>query len=100
MDKATKEKILEMACLCEGCLEKSYRDIDGCWDCENRGTYDGAVKMAEWKRQQMIEKTIDWLKENADKYVGRALEEYDMQYYGCISIDNLIEDFKKAMKEE
>lgn len=60
MDKATKEKILEMARLCDGCLEKSYAD-DGCWDCENRGIYDGATKMAEWKDKQFEEERKELL---------------------------------------
>lgn len=61
---------------------------------------DYLLEMAEWKQQQMVEKAVKWLKENTDKYVGREIEEYDMQYYGHINIDSLIDDFKQAMKEE
>ena len=60
LDKATKEKILEMARLCDGCLEKSYAD-DGCYSCENRGIYDGATKMAEWKNEQFEEERKELL---------------------------------------
>lgn len=72
----------------EECIS-NYQDVFSC-----------ALEVAEWMKQQMVEKTAKWLKENADKYVGRELEEYDMQYYGHINKDNLIEDFKQAMKEE
>ena len=69
MDNATKEKIFEMAALCDGCLEKSHAD-DGCWNCENRGTYYGALKMAEWKQQQMTEKAVEWLEEHITEYAS------------------------------
>lgn len=96
MDKATEDKILEMAALCDGCLEKSYRDIDGCWNCENRGTYDGAMKMAEWKRQQMIEKTIDWL----DSIMYYVSKEDKRLVCNFTNFDELINYYKEAMIEE
>lgn len=89
MDKATKDKILEMTCLCDGCLEKSYAD-DGCWDCENRGTYHGALKMAEWKQQQMIDKTI--------KFIYHKMN--DTNELDVHNIEKLINDYKEAIKEE
>lgn len=95
MDKATKEKILKMACLCDKCLEKSHAD-DGCWDCENRGTYDGATKMAEWKQQQMIEKTIEWL----DSIMCYVSKEDKRLVCNFTSFDELIDDYKQAMTEE
>lgn len=89
MDKATKEKILEMAALCEGCLEKSYAD-DGCYSCENRGTYYGALKMAEWKQQQMIDKTIEFIYHKMN----------DTNELDVHNIEKLINDYKEAMREE
>ena len=53
MDNATKEKILEIAELCNGCLEgKSLHPSDGCYSCENRGAYYGAKDIIEWKKEK------------------------------------------------
>lgn len=90
MDKATKEKILEMAKLCDGCLERSFSDFDGCYSCENRGTYYGALKMAEWKQKQMVEKAVKWLKENESSYWSEEVA----------TPEELLDDFRKAMWEE
>ena len=96
MDNATKEKIFEMAALCDGCLERSYAD-DRCWDCENRGTYYGALKMAEWKDQQFEEEKKRWIE--------KACKWFDEEK-ACFADDDgdldmdFNEEFKKAMLEE
>lgn len=46
-------------------------------------------KMAKWKQQQMIEKAVDWLKENEARYWS---SEYDTP-------QRLLDDFKEAMEE-
>ena len=47
----------------------------------------GALEMAKWKNQQMIE----WLDKNAWKYAKDHQE---------VNTDKMIEDFKQAMEEE
>lgn len=49
---------------------------------------DAAMKMAEWKEQQMIEKTVKWIKSQMIPYRASPLE-----------IFNYIENFKKYMEE-
>lgn len=66
-------------------------------DTESAG-YECAIKMAEWKEQQMIEKAVNWLNNNIGAYL-----DYEAPKYGCsVEIDkiSLIEDFKKAMEEQ
>lgn len=58
-------KIGPQKTLRSGCLEgKPLHPSDGCYYCEDRGAYYGALKMAEWKQQQMTEKAVEWLKEH------------------------------------
>lgn len=64
----------------------------GIGDCEFEAT-QAALEMAQWKEQQMIDKATEWLK-------NRTMGDL------CLSIDNkslvneFIESFKQAMKEE
>lgn len=48
-----------------------------------------AEKMAKWKQQQMIEKAVNWLKENEAGYWSSE--------YGTPR--RLLDDFKEAMEE-
>lgn len=97
MDKATKEKILEMACLCDRCLEKSHAD-DGCWNCENRGTYHGALKMAEWMKQRMIEKAAEWM--DNELYLFYSGSEHWVASHKKVNVKEFIDNFKKNMEEQ
>ena len=82
MDKIVEEKAMELAFEYAPSLEDSPRTI----------VIDNAcMKMAEWMKQQMIEKAVKWLKENAGMYW------YDDIYIDCP--DELLENFKKAMEE-
>ena len=57
--------------------------------------YDAGMEMAQWKEEQMIEKACEWLKDNANDY----LDWYDWE--SCrVNIDELLYDFRKAMKGE
>ena len=53
--------------------------------------HQAAMAMAEWKEQQIIY----WLKNKAANYV--VCEEAEFSHY---AIKSMIEDLKKAMKEE
>lgn len=57
---------------------------------------DYLSEMAEWKREQMIEKTIDWL----DSIMDYVSEEDKRLVCNFKNFDELVNDFKKAMKEE
>lgn len=51
------------------------------------------IAASEWADKTMIEKTINWLKENAVNYMVYIVsEECD-----ALDIDKLVNDFKKAM---
>jgi hypothetical protein len=55
---------------------------------------DGMKQIARWKRDQMIKKACEWLKDNIDDYysVGDGGDEFDGYF------DEMIVDFKKAME--
>lgn len=57
---------------------------------------DLLLEMAEWKREQIIEKTIDWL----DSIMYYVSEEDKRLVCNFTNFDELVNDFKKAMKEE
>lgn len=61
------------------------------------------IKIAEWKEEQMVEKTIKWFDEHFDANIydeigGRKAAE--ILTYDFKSFVSMIEDFKKAMKGE
>ncbi len=103
MDKATKEKILEIAGLCNRCLEGNpSHPSDGCYSCDDRGAYYGALKMAEWKQVQMIEKAVKWLEDNINNYIfndtyqlpsGKKSRDWFKIKSECFS------DFRNAMED-
>lgn len=96
MDNATKEKILEIAGLCNGCLEgKSSHPSDGCYSCEDRGAYYGALKMAEWKQQQMTERAVKWLEEHITEYA--SFDDADIS--DSENKARFFDDFEMAMDE-
>ncbi len=53
---------------------------------------DYLLEMAEWKEQQMIDKAVEWLKNNIhDYYTTNEFEQW---------FDEMFKDFKQAMMEE
>lgn len=58
---------------------------------------DGARAAMEWKEQQMIEKAVEWLKNNIHDYYNG-----DSEFAVCnwLTEDEFINNFKKAMKGE
>lgn len=68
----------------EECIS-NYQDVFSC-----------ALEVAEWKQQQMIEKTIDWL----DSIMYYVSKEDKRLVCNFTSFDELIDDYKQAMKEE
>ena len=59
--------------------------------------YDCAIAMAEWKKQQMIDKACEWMEKNISEYEDIY---YDIGGYAFpeFYIENFIKDFKKAME--
>ena len=51
---------------------------------------DLLLEMAEWKRKQMVEKAVKWLKDYGSSYWS---EEY-------ATPEEVLDDFRKAMEEE
>lgn len=65
--------------------------------------YGAAMKMAEWKEKEMIEKAVKWMEDNINNYIVN--DQYELPN-GSMSRDWLkvksecFTDFKKAMKGE
>lgn len=53
-------------------------------------------KGSNWRKQQIIEKTIDWL----DSIMDYVSEKDKRLVCNFTNFDELVNDFKKAMKEE
>jgi len=84
--------------------QEKAREIykDNLYDCEVRGVVQDEQeilfmleKMAQWKQQQMIEKAVKWLKDNAGTYHRFNVNENRFYY----NYNILIDDFEKAMEE-
>lgn len=58
-------------------------------------------EMAEWKKQQMIDKACEWLGKNIIKYRNWEYNEFHecVEYDGSYDIEKMINDFKKVMEE-
>lgn len=61
-------------------------------------SYWAAMKMAEWKEQQMIDKAVDVLEKTTHDYFDGDLEFMVADCY--LTKEGFIEDFKKFMKRE
>lgn len=85
-----EEKAKELAKLTNPKLAK-YPNLSAVYDYG----LDCAMKMAEWKEQQMLEKAVEWLRLNADNYTWYDETEGES---GMMSV--FIEAFIKAMKGE
>lgn len=57
-----EEKAQEIAGLCNGCLDER-KNLTCQFDCINKGLYYGALKMAEWKGQQLKEYLFNKMKD-------------------------------------
>lgn len=69
---------------------KSTRDIDDKGNEVYNCLVEAALQeMAAWKEKQMIEKVVKWMLNNHIHYPNNG-----------IGTEQIIEDFKKAMKEE
>lgn len=56
---------------------------------ESNAAYNAALEMAQWKQQQMIEKSVEWL--NAHLPFGEV--DFNLR-------NTIIEDFKQSMEEK
>lgn len=83
-----KEKSIEIAGLCNGCLQgKAQQPDPGCCSCEMRGKYYGAMEMGKW----FIDKACDWLLEQA---IFSQNPVTDIFYE-----DDLVKRFREAMEQ-
>jgi len=93
MDKATEEKIWEW-------IQKYPTNKSDLTEhekyCYEMGLRCGASRMVEWKQNELIEKTIDWL----DSIMDYVSEKDKRLVCNFTNFDELVNDFKKAMKEE
>ena len=71
----------------EKAKEIQKNDVCVCWNGGCPNVCNGAMKMAAWKQEQMIEKAVEWLEPIFKDLAG----------YDCGG--DLVEDFKKVMKE-
>ena len=68
----------------------------------NEAAYKGALQMAQWKEQQMIERAVRWMEDNINNYIVN--DQYELPN-GSMSRDWLkvksefFTDFKKSMEE-
>lgn len=65
-------------------------------NCRISGSYIGADTHPS---NEVINNICKWLEENLDLYVGRKLEDYDMQYYGIIDKESLLDDFLREFSK-
>lgn len=57
-----KQKALKISGLCKVCLKDGDgKPTDGCSECEKRGAYYGALKMAEYKDKQFASQKREWI---------------------------------------
>ena len=59
---------------------------------------DACVYDYEQKKQQLIERMVEWLNNNADKYVSMHVGYDESETYPYVT-DDLVKDFKQAMEE-
>lgn len=82
----------------EKAKEIQKNDVCLCWNGGCPNVRDGAMKMAAWKQEQMIEKAVRWLnevvKDEQSNYVW-----YDAEEGFCGITHEFIEDLKKVMEE-
>lgn len=81
----------------EKAKEITVNDVCCVWNNGCPNVYNAAMKMAEWKEQQMIDKTCEWLKNNTISVTNDTCT-YTASSYD-ISKEEFIKEFKKAMEE-
>ena len=84
-----KEKAIEIAGLCNGCLQGKDQHPDiGCCSCEMRGKYYGAMEMGQW----FLDKACEWLLENAIFSQSEVTDRFDEE--------DLVSRFREAMEQQ
>lgn len=76
------------------CTEKSCRGCDDCKRCPKSKAIISLLMMADWKEQQMIDKSMMWLKENVESLLNEQSEASK-----SLTRDLFIARYKKAMEE-
>ena len=87
MDKTNEQKAKEL--FYHFCKEKSCDGRVVCTFCPKAETLTPLIEMAEWKEKQMLEKAMKWMALNAEMYGG----------FNHGKLNEMVENFKKAMKE-
>lgn len=77
------------------CTEKSCGGFDDCKNCPKSKAIISLLMMAEWKEQQMIKKSMMWLKENVESLLNEQSEASR-----SLTSDLFIARYKKAMEEK
>ena len=76
------------------CTKKSCNGFNDCKNCPKSKIEESLLKMSAWKKQQMIEKSIMWLKENVESLLNEQSEASR-----SLTRDLFIARYKKAMEE-
>ena len=91
MNKQDEEKAISIADSCIGERTRNHPANQ----LEKIMILDACLEMAAWKEEQMVEKAVEWLEDEATKHIGFdcITEEMSLNY-------DFIELFIKAMKGE
>lgn len=60
---------------------------------------EGALWADSHPSNELLDNICKWLKENIDLYIGRELGDYNMQYYGTIDKETLLDDFLREFSK-
>lgn len=72
------------------CPATTCQGFISCVDCPHAHAHSQLLEMAAWKEQQMIEKAVEWLKNNIDFHDNS----------GGYERERKLQDFKKAMEAD
>lgn len=81
-------------------LDENFLEYDDCGDvCDDKYFIEKAFKAgAEWADKTMIDKACQWL--NNEFLQNKDRDGYpNVESRSCISVEELIQDFRKAMEE-
>lgn len=95
MDKKTIKQAEKIANRCKETRYEEYRNWgDGELEClevtDYRNCYNSAIKMAEWKEKELIDKAIEFLEPRILAFLSGDK----------VDTDKFIEEFKKTMTDD
>lgn len=68
--------------------------------CSSLECYLSALEMAAWKEQQMIDKAVEWLKDQSCYYHHWEVNGDTYENEIVVDTEKMVEDFKKAMEDD